>query len=215
MEGRQQLKREGWNHIHTYGHDFLVYAKGSDRLVFDDKTGNVVTEYSMGRPMTRRVNWENWEPDAHEVYEYDLCRLRNVYWMRTARETHFCDHCNEPIMKGEKYDAVGVKGAGLGGLLHLRRLHILCRAPYIVKQNDKFADAYGILVMICGWCGFYLGFKKTTGDPGISHGICGDCRNEWLAEKEFCGCGAPRGKQMGFCDDCWADELMETPEVSF
>lgn len=37
------------------------------------------------------------------------------------------------------------------------------------------------MVTVCAWCQRYLGSREPLQDPGVSHGICDDCRARELA----------------------------------
>ena len=132
-----------------------------------------------------------WQPDTREVYEPKLCRLRNVYRVVIARGSRYCDQCHHAITKGESHDAVAVSGSSLSGYTHPRRLHCDCRKEYIKRQNERYAEQWGILLSICMICGVYYGYKDGRGVAGLSHGICGE-----------------------ECEKVWEDEMCDVPEVS-
>jgi len=118
----------------------------------------------------------DWIPDPREVYEPEMCRLRNVYRTIAARRQYYCDQCHGVIAKGEDYDVMAVAGAGLSGYTHPARLHTGCRKDHIEKVNQGYAEMYNIILQFCGWCGVYKGWIDPDGaDPGLSHGICGNC----------------------------------------
>lgn len=37
------------------------------------------------------------------------------------------------------------------------------------------------LLVCCGWCGCFMGWKDGT---GISHGLCDDCRDKYFPKSE-------------------------------
>jgi len=125
----------------------------------------------------------DWIPDPREVYEPEMCRLRNVYRTMAAEKDYYCDQCHCLIHDDVEYDAVAVEGAGVGGYTHPSRIHTTCRKDYINRQNERYAEQYGILLYICMKCGVYFGYTDGRGETGLSHGICGDeCEKVWMAE---------------------------------
>ena len=133
----------------------------------------------------------DWKPDPREAFELDLCRLRNVYRTVKARRPYYCDQCQGWIVAGEEHDTQAVAGAGIGGYTHPRRLHCSCRKTYIDRQNKSYAEMHNIVLSICMICARYYRYKEARGNPGLSHGICGDeCENVWMDEM----CEVPEGK---------------------
>lgn len=122
----------------------------------------------------------DWQPDPRQVYEPDLCRLQTVYRILTARRYYDCAECHGRINVGEKHDAVAVAGAGLRGYTHPGRIHCDCRKEYIKRQNERYAEQWGILLSICMICGVYYGYKDGEGVTGLSGGPCKECEPEWM-----------------------------------
>ncbi len=124
----------------------------------------------------------NWQPDMREAYEPELCRLRNVYHVRGASKDFYCDQCPDLIYKGEQHVAAAVSKAGIGGYTRPRRLHMYCKTAYIKRQNERYAEQWGILLSICIYCGVYYGYKDGRGVTGLSGGPCKECGKVWMAE---------------------------------
>ncbi len=139
--------------------------------------------------MPRRINWKAWQPDPRDFHEDIFHRAQyRVYRTMTARKrigstVFFCDFCSRIIEPGEKYDAMGVSGAGVGGYLHPRRLHQRCRAGYIEKWNRRQAEQWGIILSICSRCGKYMGYQGGLGSHGLSGTFCKPCLKEWTAKR--------------------------------
>jgi len=39
-------------------------------------------------------------------------------------------------------------------------------------------------LVVCGWCGFWLGIKRELPEGAVSHGICARCEGKLTAEAE-------------------------------
>ncbi|MCK5016412.1 MAG: hypothetical protein KAS32_04995 [Candidatus Peribacteraceae bacterium] len=123
-----------------------------------------------------------YEPDLREAFEYNLCRLRNVYKTVTASKTYYCDQCQGVIEKGEEYDSIHVSNSGVGGYIRSSKVHRECRKDYIDRRNQRYAEMHNILLSICWKCGLYLGYKDGDGTTGLSGTVCEECEKVWMAE---------------------------------
>ena len=53
---------------------------------------------------------------------------------------------------------------------------VVCQVGYCEKCRIYLDwQKKGEIVVICGWCGKFLGTKLGLGRSGVSHGICSEC----------------------------------------
>jgi len=57
------------------------------------------------------------------------------------------------------------------------------------------------MIKLCAWCGDYLGEIEPRDDYRITHGICGPCRDRWLAEAGLIDVIEIGGNVVGLADD--------------
>lgn len=73
------------------------------------------------------------------------------------------------------------------------------------------------MIRECGWCGAYLGEIEPRDDYRVTTGICGPCRDAWLAEAGLADVAEIAGNVVGLAgdDEMEAEAIAEIERLGF